>query len=269
MRNATGTSYRQRILKNLNTGSPPQDWAVQIIQEIGDGFYDGQLAELLQAMNDRMYLTSGRSFPLPVVAPPPNPVVQVIPRTTDITYGHFYRWPSAPRKLRDYIFKATGRGKGGAVHAVCTATYNCWLTSALESSHTIPATQRPLLQEVWPQTCSGANGKACSGNRLQVFSVPDPNRIDTYTCYECAEMRSVAGAIPSAVFGDEIAQMEEGSFGTRPVKVGKPEEKYGDKIKVPAKAVCVHPVVRLGKCIVCNEQVRVARKPAKIARRQS
>ena len=104
---------------------------------------------------------------------------------------------------------------------------------------------------------------------MQVFSVPDPNRIDTYTCYECAEMRSVAGAIPSAVFGDEIAQMEEGSFGTRPVKVGKPEEKYGDKIKVPAKAVCVHPVVRLGKCIVCNNPVRVARKPAKIARRQS
>jgi hypothetical protein len=87
-------------------------------------------------------------------------------------------------------------------------------------------------------------------------------------------MRSVVGAVSTQTIDEddglkEEPEFTEGSFGQRIVKTSKATEKYGDKIKVPAKAVCVHPVVRLGKCIVCNEQVLVARKPAKIARRQS
>jgi hypothetical protein len=62
---------------------------------------------------------------------------------------------------------------------------------------------------------------------------------------------------------------EEGSFGKRKVAIASPTAKYGDKIKVPAKVVCVHPVVRNGKCIVCHDPVRVAAKPSKIARRES
>ena len=270
MRNATTTPSARRILKAPQEKPlpPVTEWVGEMEKEITEGVFDDHIPRLLQALNNRMYMTTGRSFPLPVQAPPPKPVVA---EPTTPTWGHFYRWDQAPRKLRQYVFEAQSRGKGGSWHLRKIATNTNWLPSAEATEYVVPAVQVPFLKEVWPEACGGTSMRSCANNYIVVHTSKPDGTEAPYTCYVCGEAKAneIAGATPSAVFVDEIAQMEEGSFGTRPVKVGKPEEKYGDKIKVPAKAVCVHPVVRLGKCIICNNPVRVAMKPAKIARRQS